>query len=177
MIKKVLIAIVILISGLGVQSQTEKIEKENNGHNIGGYVGASSGYGISYRYFPNRVGIQITTTPVVGSDDSHLSLGGMLLISLNKTKYTNLFGYLGYHYKYTKEEYDDEYSDYYYSNVGKFSSTGIGVGFELNVGNRVGFNWHLGYAYYTEENEYSDMEDTSNWFTFIDGGTGIFYKF
>lgn len=177
---KKIVAILILSSfSYFAISQEVKPERKNNGHHIGVYAGASSGYGISYRYFLKGVGFQITTTPIIGSDNTHLSIGGMVLFSLNRTEHTNLFGYVGHHYRYDKEEnyyyYDADYSDY--ERIETFHSTGIGVGFELDVANRIGFNWHLGYAYYnTTKDDYYNGE-TNDWRTFIDAGTGIFYKF
>lgn len=173
----ILVTVLVLFCFVAYSQESEPVKTKNNGHHLGGYVGASSGYGLSYRYFRNIIGIQITTTPIVGSDNSNISVGGMLLFSLNKTNYTNLYGYVSHHQHYAMNESSDEYSDYYYKHESWFSATGGGVGFELNVGDRVGFNWNLGYAYYNSKDEYSDNDDQKDWRTFIDGGTGIFYKF
>lgn len=171
------VIIVLLFLFVASEAQENKVEKDYKGHHIGGYAGASTGYGLSYRYFPNNIGIQVTTTPIIGSNESRISVGGMLLVSLHKTQLTHLFGYAAHHFHYTNEEYDEEYSSYYYKHEHRFTSTGLGIGFEINISNKVGFNWHLGYAYYTSRDEYSDMENSNDWRTFIDGGTGIFYKF
>lgn len=168
----ILVLFMFLVGIIMVQAQDEKAEKSNKVsyvHNVGGFAGASAGYGLSYRYFSDAFGFQVTTTPIIGSDYSHLSLGGMLLYPINDGRITRLYGYLGYHFIYEYDKYDDYYygstTEYkYYTNI-----AGAGLGFEITAGQRVGFNFQFGYAFY--------HHDADDWNTGFDGGIGVFYKF
>lgn len=167
-IASILLSLFIIGSALAQDEKTEtKAHDLSTGHHLGLFAGASSGYGLSYRYFKDQVGFQLATTPIFASDETHFSIGGELLRSFGRTKYTNFYGYLAYHYNYNKYVNDWDYQSTEEINVTSIS--GFGVGFELIAAGRISFNWQLGYAFY-----YFDKDD---WRTMIDGGFGIFYKF
>lgn len=173
-----LLAVILMLS-FCLHAQ-EKPEELNNGHHIGAFVGGSSGYGLSYRYFKNKIGIQISTIPIFSSDNTHFSVGSELLLSINRTEKTNFYTYLGYHYNY--QNGNDSYqvispfsSEIYYDydeEVSNASVAGLGVGFELIAGHRVSFNWQLGYGF-----AYLNVVDDPRWKTILDVGFGMYFKF
>lgn len=165
--KKYMAAVALLVLSFQIKAQDVEAGTINNGHHIGLYAGASSGYGLSYRYFKDKIGLQVTTTPIFATNETHFSVGGQFLGSFSRTKYTNFYGYVGYHYNYNR--YLDEWDSNATEEVNITSITGLGIGFELTAGNRVGFNWQVGYALY-----YFDKDD---WQTMLDGAIGVYYKF
>jgi len=100
------------------------------------------------------------------------------LYSINKGRNSQWYGYLGNHYMYEKDTYvnylydpnnSTNYTEYTETVTDVTNITGIGLGFEIVAGQRVGFNFQFGYAYY--------YHGTNDWNTGLDGGAGIYYKF
>ncbi len=174
--KKILFTLLIsCYSGFIVFAQDKQEEPVAYMHHVGAFGGAASGYGLSYRFFPGTFGFHVTTTPIFGSDHSHFSMGLEMLYSINKGRITHLYGYLANNYIYRY----DKWENYSYSSSVPTTSyqtsrditniSGIGVGFEICAGQRVGFNFQMGYGFY-----YYNKDD---WNTGFDGGAGIYYKF
>jgi len=164
-----LVVLIGVASSAMVFAQDKEAKTELVGHHVGGFAGASSGYGLSYRYFPDKFGVQITTTPILGSSYSHLSLGAQVMMKINQGRITKLYGYLGNHYIYEYDRWDNYYDSSFDEYISHTNISGVGLGFEVVAGKRVGFNFQFGYAFY-----YRDADD---WNTGFDGGVGIFYKF
>ena len=155
-------------------AQTDNNAEENSTHQFGFAAGASTGYGLSYRYFPGKFGFQVTTTPIISPDYAHLSLGFAGLYTIHQSQRTRFFSYAGYHYNYNSDTYYE-----YNMNTGNYdrevTSTentnifGVGIGIELTAWERVGFNFMSGIGYY-----YHGSDD---WLISLDGGIGVYYKF
>jgi hypothetical protein len=85
-------------------------------YNIGVAAGFVTGYGLSYRQWFQRNGVQVTLTPwyykTPTTKDVNLSLGLTGLHIFNQAKYLNLIGYASVHYWYVHSE--DQYTSYPY---------------------------------------------------------------
>jgi len=154
------------------QDRQSEIQK----HEIGMAAGWSTGYGISYRYWPGKFGIQLTTTPYFEKEYSTASFGVTGLMSLSEIPWMRVYLYLGNHYMYYRQ------LDYYIwdnngnlielqnpnnSSYGRYI-VGIGPGFEFLLGKKFGLNLMFGFR--------------SDWSTYeykisITGETGLYYRF
>ncbi len=146
---KVLI-ITLLLSAIMFASAQEFPESKK--HQVGIHAGFTSGIGISYRYWPDKLGMQITFIPIKSDEKTFVSLGVTGLLTLKEKKYFKPFLYLGNHYVYTRE--DQEYN--------------IGIGPGFSVGSIVRFNFMMGYGFY-------DVLETFNTFPTME--IGVYYKF
>jgi len=145
--KTKIIALLITISGLTVQTsfgqeQTKDDKKEI--HGIGMAAGFTTGYGVSYRYWPTKFGIQVTGTPIITKYETKISAGVTGLMTIKESFATKLYLYQGAHYMHNKTSYPD------YLNETKENSThrlniGVGLGLEVMLSN-ISFNLMTGYA-------------------------------
>ncbi|MGD2035610.1 MAG: hypothetical protein PVF73_11170 [Bacteroidales bacterium] len=143
--------LIIVLVGIShtVCSQEEPGPKK---HQVGANAGFTTGLGISYRYWPDKPGIQFTVIPAKYEDNTFISLGLTGLYTLAEKKYFKPFLFLGNHYVITSE--DQEYN--------------IGFGPGFSVGSDVRFNFMLGYGFY-------DVLYTFNMFPTMEAG--VYYKF
>ena len=109
-------------------------------NSLGFAAGAATGYGISYRYWPNKFGVQGTFAPNVEDESTEVSIGLSFLYKLAETEKTCFFLYQGNHYLYSNYEYPNAQSQ------DKFFNNGLGFGIELIILKRVSFNIMGGYA-------------------------------
>ena len=141
-------------------------EKTRYSHNLGFAAGFSTGYGLSYRFTPNRFGLQATFAPYTDSDQTRISAGLTFLYFLFQAGKSALFLYQGNHVMH--RSYDAYVS--YGSPAERMHETesvhGLGIGMEFIFGQRVGLNLMGGYALY------DDPEGIG--FT---GEAGLYYKF
>lgn len=100
----------VLVCLLTASSFGEKtLNEELNAHNIGMAAGFVTGYGLSYRHwFPGKNGFQLTLGPYGSAseweNDLSTSLGLVGLRAFFLARYTNLFGYYGVHWRYSRTE-------------------------------------------------------------------------
>lgn len=151
-------------------------QEDNLKHSLGFSAGVSTGIGLSYRYFPNKFGVQITALPLLSSTDIFSSTGISLLVSAYRSPKVNVYGYLGNHFLYTKEVYQDSYYNEYdeIADINKFYNIGLGGGVEFMAGKRIGFNFAAGYAL---KLYWGYDPDNEPWKTVFDATGGIFFKF
>lgn len=150
-------------------------------HGIGAAAGFVTGYGLSYRFTPSKFGMQFNFAPYHSKDIDRYSLGITFMYKLIDNKSTNLYLYQGNHFYYNSEKQ-------YYLDSAKNSQTsapnsgnsntieerikenyfnnGIGVGIEIIIVKKIGFNIMAGYG------AYKNFEELN--FT---GETGLYYKF
>ncbi len=78
-------------------------------HNLGAGAGFVTGYGLSYRQWFEKNGIQLTAAPFYNKTDyderTVISCGVTALRIFKEAKLVNLIGYLGPHYFYNKDKY------------------------------------------------------------------------
>lgn len=147
------------------QEKDDTINRTKFKHALGFGAGFTTGYGLSYRFMPNKLGVQTNFAPFKNNYETWLSFGITFLYKLIETKSTNLFLYQGNHYFYRKEKYLG-----YYNNspdqVDKYFNNGLGIGIEFIILKRLSFNLMGGYA------GYRNFEQIS--FT---GETGLYFRF
>lgn len=154
---------------------------------IGGAFGLSTGYGLSYRYWPGNYGGQIVFSPFTDGDDTRFNLGIGGFKTLHETKKTRLFLYTATNGtlanygedSWTEYEYDDNHNiiegsekkvtEEAYTDLGM--TVGIGPGFELYIFNNIVLDFMFGYSY--------SLGETLSWnnglgFTFE---TALYYRF
>ena len=157
--------------GVGQESS-----KSNLKHEIGMAAGWSTGYGISYRFWPGKFGFQLTTTPHFEKEYSTASFGLTGLMTLSEISWMKMFLYLGNHYVYKRNVeyyyYDDngnrlEYTEPKNSSYGRYI-IGIGPGFEFLLGGKFGLNLMFGFRSDWSPHEYKIS---------ITGETGFYYRF
>lgn len=150
--------------------QVHDLPEKKFKHEIGAGAGFTTGYGLSYRYRPCRFGAQVNFAPYVDSETSRYSLGLTFLYTLVESKYSNLFIYQGNHYYYNSETVDTYYP--YQMNPVKvrtsesYFNNGVGMGIEIIIARRVGFNIMAGYAAYKNFTQLNVTGETALYFKF-----------
>ncbi len=167
-ITSLLIIFFILITNLKAQIQepTEKATK----HAVGAGAGFTTGYGLSYRYIPNRFGIQINFAPFKNATTTRNSIGLTLLYSLMQSEKTNLYLYQANHY-YVSSQPADSFNNitnqtYSYRKDESYFNNGIGFGLEYIIAPKIGFNIMTGYATYVNFSGYNVTGETALYFKF-----------
>lgn len=90
--KSVFLTLLFCLTAFFLTSEEKKDEIRPN--YIGGAAGFSTGYGLSYRYWPGDLGTQIVFTPIVNSEGSSFNIGTGLFKTLHEGKSTRLFLFL-----------------------------------------------------------------------------------
>jgi len=158
----ILLALPLMVYGQEKPAQ----EQEELKFGIGAAAGFSTGYGLSFRYWPSDWGIQITTAPYYSNNDAQLSFGATTLRTIKNDGRIKLFVYWGNHILYEK------YSYYYYDDNYEYDKnttwiSGIGPGFEFNLFDKISFNLMFGIATYVNGDFMLNMT----------AETGLYYKF
>jgi len=139
-----MISCLLCMQVLFAQEENPKVRKNEFGIN----AGFTTGVGFSYRFWPKKIGFQITALPIKQNDRIWISAGITGLYKFYDAKYVRVFGYLGNHLLiYDKEYYI--YNTYPYSSTqGKkrkeLYNIGFGPGF--GFGKVVKFNIMFGYS-------------------------------
>lgn len=128
---------------------------------LGFGAGFTTGYGLSYRYWPKYMGafgFQFNFAPMRSGSTNRYSYGLSMLLSMVETKTVNLYLYQGNHL----------YSTYNISNNSNNQElyNGIGIGLEFLSKERVSYNLMGGIAAFESFSKYN--------FT---GELAIYYKF
>lgn len=135
----------------GVVQPLDKPAVKHYKHSLGFAAGTSTGYGLSYRFTPNRFGVQATFMPLMNERETRLSIGLTFLYTLVEAEKCSLFLYQGNHLLHR------QYEAYAYGwpwppeelTVRDTQMThGLGVGMEFILAQRVGLNLMGGYALY-----------------------------
>ncbi len=131
--------------------------REPKSHAFGLHAGFTTGLGFSYRFFPKKLGFQLTAAPFFNTrtQRNFLSLGGSILYKFIETRKTDFFGYLGNHY-------------ISITNNDPIYNMGIGTGLNLYASRFFYFSFQVGYGVYNINNLPS-----SN----LTGEFGMYFKF
>jgi len=139
-------------------------------HGLGFGAGFTTGYGISYKYTPNKFGVQVNLAPYKSKSLQRYSLGITLMYTLIEKKVSKLYLYEANHFYSSSETFNS------YDNLGNvsgsykindsFINNGLGFGFELTIAKSLGLNLMAGYAFYDNFNSIN-----------ITGETALHYKF
>lgn len=154
-------------------------------HEFGIASGITTGYGLSYRYWPNKIGIQLTAFPVVSSNDKNLSLGLNSLMRLDSKEWYRLYAFVGGNFNWTENSDYDEFEDGVWgpwellfnlnppAEEQKKYTFGVGPGIEFTPGRHFGINLMTGFRYsYTDFNISKDSRTLSLTIDF-----GVYYRF
>ena len=171
--KKVLslLFVILFFFTISLEAETKAAEKEHK-HGIGAAAGFVTGYGLSYRYYGNILGIQLTLAPYVSENTTITSSGVALLKTAYQGKRSSLFIYNGYHYIYARfNQYMDEDEEWY---TGDWTTehrlnVGAGPGFKFYITENITFDLMAGYAVYMMQGESTSLNFT--------GETALFFNF
>ena len=152
MLKKIIIILgIILISNTAFCQNKPKAV-----HNIGVSAGLSTGYGISYRYWPTKFGIQITSTPsFFGPNFYSFNIGVTGLYTIRDKKHADLYLYLG--------------NLFQNNNTNSSYSIGTGFGVKLDFLDNLNINFQFGYGGLHLNAEYPSFSMIAE--------TGLYYHF
>lgn len=145
--------------------------KDNFKHSIGFAAGFTTGYGLSYRYWPKKIGIQTTFAPYNTADVSVYSAGLTCLQELAETDVAVVFMYESVHFYYRQEFHNGSFYSSYYDDdtkgpIRRQINSGFGAGVEFKMGKRVVYDLMIGYAGY---NGFKRVNLTAE--------TGLYFKF
>jgi hypothetical protein len=136
-------AAVMLTAGLFGQ-QVEVINVKHT-QEFGFHAGATTGVGLSYRYWPGKNGVQLTALPIKTNDYVFINLGLTGLHTFYDSNYFRFFGYMGSSISVNND-------DFYYSDSNSSTDhharVNIGIGPGFAFGSRVRFNIMAGYGFY-----------------------------
>lgn len=134
---------------------------------IGGAFGMSTGYGLSYRYWPEEWGGQVTFSPYWQNDEGMFNLGVSGFKRLYDSKNTRLFLYLASNGTYSYNMQEDDQKD-----GSEFGFTvGFGPGFEIYIFKHIALDIMFGYSF-----SYGKTFFDSSGVGFT-AETGIYYRF
>lgn len=137
--------------------------KQKHNHALGVNIGHTTGYGLSYRYMPRSVGVQLTFGAVSKIRNSTRSYGLALFYNILPREHASIFVYQGTNYIRKKELNgfcSNEFREVEYYNIG------MGFAADVNLTSRLNFGVHIGYG----------MFNSLKYFT-VDGGTTFLFKF
>lgn len=167
--KKIILIICcsLFLIGLFAQEQDNLIRKNEFGIN----AGFCTGTGLSYRYWPGKLGVQLTLLPIKTNDFTWVSTGLTALINFYDSKYFRFFGYIGNHYIIHNYERTDSYN--YLTGQWEYgrsenSSYNFGFGPGFAFGTRVRFNLMVGYGFYDVLDEFNMLPT---------GELGLYFRF
>lgn len=140
-------------------------------HSLGLHTGTSTGQGFSYRYFPEKWGVQITGIPIFNGNQGYYTSSAIsLLYKIKEHKKVDLFAYLGNHVIF------ERYQSYYWMdpwNVGYITNrtynVGLGTGINIHMWNVLDLSLQAGYGL----SSFNDYPLT----TVFSGEVGLYYKF
>lgn len=167
---QILVIAAILLFGFGLSAQDSMDSHKEFKHYIGLAAGATSGYGLSYQYSPNKAGVQFVFGGIKASDYSNLSAGVILKYDLIESNKASLFLFQSnslFYSSYIYEDWDWDTGN----SLGRTTerdyiiNNGVGVGTDVSLGKRISLNVMGGVG------SYNLFEIVT-----ITGEIGVFYK-
>jgi hypothetical protein len=150
--------------------ENEKLEIRKNEFGIN--AGTTTGVGLSYRFWPARIGFQLTALPIKVDKDVWVSGALTFLCKYYEAEYVRCFAYLGNHFIYDNKKYRSydplpyQNNNYYEAKSTYQYNIGLGTGF--GFGKTVKYNIMIGYGAY----------DITGKFNLLPAGEmGLYYSF
>jgi ribosomal protein S4E len=162
-----LLSLQITVSG---QERVDTVNRSNFKHAIGFTAGEIIGTGLSYRFCPDRLGVQGTLGIEIDESTTQYSTAIAFFYKIIKAGKTNLFIYQGNNVKYVKLPPDLNLTTKVYVNIG------VGLGVEVIILKRISLNVMGGYAYFGDFYEHPGFGESNSHFG-LNGEMGLFYKF
>lgn len=137
-------------------------------HEFGVASGLTTGYGLTYKFWPKKVGFQITAFPVVSDEDKNLSVGLLSLFELDSKSWYRVFAFAGGNFNWTENSDYDEFYDSpmepitFLFNLNapleeqKKITLGVGPGIEFTPGKHFGITLMTGFRYSHVNNAVSE---------------------
>jgi hypothetical protein len=175
--KKIILSLIVLASVFNSVAQDEKETFISPKHFIGLHAGSTTGYGISYRYWPTKFGGEITSSPRFERDGLYtVSTGLSFLYKLKENKRYTIYSYVGNSLLATKQ---NEYTSIFNQVTGTYFTistiekreeynASIGFGYKVNFWQNLDFNLQAGYGFY-------DL--TNDLYTNFTGEISMYYHF
>jgi hypothetical protein len=149
--KRIFAFLAIALFATGLFGQQVEVITVNHPQEFGFHAGATTGIGLSYRYWPGKNGVQLTALPIKTSDEMYINVGLTALHTFHDSQYFRFFGYLGS--SIVVDDYDLNDNESQNSNNHAKVNVGIGPGFAF--GTRVRFNIMAGYGFYDVTGEFN----------------------
>lgn len=105
-------------------------------HALGVQFGTTTGFGFSYRYMPNKWGVQVVGVAGTIMEDFVSSVGFSALYRFHQAERIDVFGFVGNHFL--------TYRSYGYSD--RLWNAGLGAGINYKFSEVFSVNYQLGYA-------------------------------
>lgn len=150
-------------SNIFAQEISDNIFKQKK-HGIGLALTSTAGYGLSYTYFPEKIGFKTTSFFYVQEDFVILDIGGMLKYELYTYQNYKAYSFLSAQYSYTKDNYNSGFNPFY--EVRNHVNAGLGVGLDVYLEHFI-LHGHLGFG------AYRNFERI----TMLNGGIGAYFRF
>ena len=132
------------------------VSQKKSAHNIGSFAGVTDGFGLSYRYWPGKFGIQVTTAPMYfGKKNKFINIGFTGLYTIKDKNIVDLYGYVS--------------NAIYISNNNSIYNIGGGLGTKIDFYENLNFNLQFGYG--------ALILNSENQIYTIIGGAGLYYHF
>lgn len=153
------LGVLIEISAYG-QEENNLNDKKSIEHSVGIVGGLTTGYGLAYRLKVNTFGFRTNFAPYSSQYSRSYIIGLTLTKDIVTNEKTKLFLYLGnsYNYYILHPNASREYN--------KYLNSGIGVGMEFSILEKIGFDLMAGYGYYGRNKEVN-----------LTAEAGLFYRF
>jgi hypothetical protein len=135
-------------------------------HAVGAGLGFTTGYGLSYRYTPNKFGVQVNFAPFKNSTQEIYSIGCTFLYKLNDKNKVTLYLYEGNHYYYNQSAFFNEMNQKNEISTESYMNNGFGFGIEMPFFEQIGFNLMTGYACYDNFKMYNLTGEAALYFKF-----------
>lgn len=153
------------------QTDVEPESKESFKYNLGFGAGFMTGYGLSFKYMPQKWGVQANVGPYFDGETERYSLGLTFLYRLIEAEKTNFYLYQGNHYRY------NTYVDYIYTGpkqgepfevkrMEEYIYSGVGMGVEVILADRISLNFMAGYGFYDNFRRLNITGETALYFKF-----------
>jgi hypothetical protein len=154
-----MILIIVLLSTSIFGQENNKNEKiGQQKHSVGIGAGFTTGFGLSYRYLPKKLGIQATF--LILPDNYYSSFGATILYKVIQRQSSWFYLYQSNLYStYRNSGFTCGCPYYEWFN-------GLGFGTEILLGKHVGLNFMGGTGFYESFDEFT-----------VTGGTGLYFKF
>mgnify|MGYP000713519805 CR=1 FL=1 len=157
------------ILSLNSTAQAQTPTKTKLNHHLGLHTSSLGGLGFSYRYWPGKMGVQVTALPVFRKKKGHfVSLAANLLYTLKEGRKVDLYTYTGIHYVGVKSSEFTSNQGVITSNKSESINLGLGIGFKINLTEFLNLNLQTGYGFYNINNDFIST---------MAGGVGLYYSF
>ncbi|MFD1550885.1 hypothetical protein DNU06_05215 [Putridiphycobacter roseus] len=159
-----------LICLFSLLSFSGKTQLTSSPHHFGLHAGFTTGLGLSYRYWPKKIGVQLTAAPQFSKNYFNIYSGLTGLLSIKKNATSEFFTYLGASLNSTKDDYYVYENGTYYQNlkVDNKLNIGLGIGFRVTFLKVFDVNFQGGYGVY---------DITKNIRSRPTGEIGLYYRY